>query len=391
MKKIGLFLGSEPSCGGMFQYNQVMLDAVSALPADRYSIVVAYTSAEWLAYLKGTPYPSVYVPKGFWGRALWRVWSMMGLPVGAWRTMTPFFHPLAKALLREHCDLWVFPTQNSYCFQMPVPALAAIHDLMHRYESHFPEVSARGMYDSRDRTDRNMCRWSLGILVDSEVGKQHVMESYGLAAERIHVLPYVPPKYLFAQGKQEDFDARYALPEKFLFYPAQFWEHKNHKRLIGAVSRLRQEIPEVKLVLVGSAKNGHASAMQQIRDLSLEENVIVKGYVPDADMPEFYRRARALIMPTFFGPTNIPPLEAFVAGCPVAISRIYGMPDQVGNAALLFDPNSVDEIAACMRRLWLDDELCAELIKNGRQRAAAWGQMQFNKRMSEIIETVLPS
>ena len=103
-------------------------------------------------------------------------------------------------------------------------------------------------------------------------------------------------------------------------------------------------------------------------------------------MPELYRRARALVMPTFCGPTNIPPLEAFVVGCPVAISGIYGMPDQVGDAGLLFDPESVEEIVDCIRRLWTDDRLCAELSERGKTRADSWGPRQFNERLREIVE-----
>ena len=94
-------------------------------------------------------------------------------------------------------------------------------------------------------------------------------------------------------------------------------------------------------------------------------------------------------MPTFFGPTNNPSLEAFVVGCPVAISGIYGIPEQVGDAALLFDPESIDEIAESIKRLWTDDELCAKLAEKGRHKAAIWGQEQFNNRFSEIVEQVV--
>ena len=90
-------------------------------------------------------------------------------------------------------------------------------------------------------------------------------------------------------------------------------------------------------------------------------------------------------MPTYYGPTNIPPLEAFSVGCPVAISGIYGMPEQVGDAALLFNPDSVDEIASSIRRLWTDDKLCAELSEKGSKKAAQWGQKQFNERLRGII------
>ena len=95
--------------------------------------------------------------------------------------------------------------------------------------------------------------------------------------------------------------------------------------------------------------------------LGLAENVHFLGYVPEAHMPGLYRRARALVMPTFFGPTNIPPWEAIALGCPVAVSDIDGMRDQMGDAALFFDPTSVPEMAQVMERLWRDDALCREL------------------------------
>jgi len=94
-------------------------------------------------------------------------------------------------------------------------------------------------------------------------------------------------------------------------------------------------------------------------------------------------------MPTFYGPTNIPPLEAFAVGCPVATSGIYGMPEQVGDAALLFNPESVGEIADCIRKLWQDDRLCADLVERGKGRVARWGQPQFNGRLREIVEKII--
>lgn len=389
MKKIGLFLESEPFGGGTFQYNQALLYAVSTLPKDKFSVVIVYTSESWLKLLAAYDLKTIFVDKGFWGRASAYIWIILGLPTGLWRQICPYFHPLAKSLISERCDLWIFPSQDAASYQIPVPALASIHDLMHRYEGRFQEVSAKGEYRRRELHYKNICKWTKGVMVDSEVGKRHVMESYGLTPERIHVLPYIAPAYMYSYQTAADFDSRYPLPKKFIFYPAQFWEHKNHKRLINAVGKLKQDIPDLKLVLVGSEKNGYESTLKLVQELNLIENIIFLGYVPDADMPELYRRARALVMPTFFGPTNIPPLEAFVVGCPVAISGIYGIPEQVGDAALLFHPESIDEIAESIKRLWTDDELCAELAEKGRKKAAIWGQAQFNDRLRTIIERLV--
>ena len=385
MKKIGLLLDCTPP-RGEFQINQFVLEAVSELPPERFSVVVGYTSELWAEYLGNYSLKTFQVPNSLFGRAFGLTWNTLGLPIGLWRRICPLIHPLARTLLREKCDLWIFPSQNSKSYQIPVPALGSIHDLMHRYERGFPEASSRREYLYRERMFANVCRWAKGVVVDSEVGRQQVAESYEMPLDRIHVLPFVAAPYIRETQSPPDFDTRYPLPAKFIFYPAQFWEHKNHKRLISAVARLKNEIPDLALVLAGSPKNAYNSVIKLVRELGLTHDVHFLGYVPDAYMPELYRRSRALVMPTFYGPTNIPPLEAFVIGCPVAISGIYAMPEQAGDAALFFNPGSIEEIAECIRRLWVDDVLCAELAKRGKRRAEAWGQKQFNERLRVIVE-----
>jgi len=388
MKKIGLFLWARPNDGGAFQYTLTMLEAVAALPADRFSVVVAYTGEYWLDYLKDYGLRSVSTPHGALGRGMSRAIMLAGIPMAPWRKFMRYFSPLARTLLRERCVLWLFPAQEILSCQLPLPALVSIHDLMHRYERRFKESGSFIQFWGRERKFRNICRWAKGVLADSEVGRRQVMESYGMPKERIYVLPFIAPRYMRNEDRAVDLDKQYNLPPKFFFYPAQFWEHKNHRRLVLAMAKLQKALPDIKLVLAGSKKNAYSEVIKLVRELGLENDVIFLGYVPDSDMVELYKRARALIMPTYFGPTNIPPLEAFIAGCPVAVSNIYGMPEQVGDAALLFNPDSVDDIAKCMKRLWLDDRLHADLSERGRIHALNWGYRQFNKRLELIINMV---
>ena len=388
-KKIGVFLAGRPQDGGKFQYNLAILDAVAALPQESYEVVVGFLEDLWISYLDDYDLFSFQVQPGFWGRALFKVWRRLGLPIKWWRAVNPWFHPVARQLLQRRCDLWIFPAEDTWTYQIKVPALATIQDLMHRYERRFPEVLARGEYEWRENEYRNINRWATGILVDSEVGKKQFAESYGHDTRSIYVLPFVAPRYILASDQAKTDLDHYGLPDKFIFYPAQFWEHKNHKSLIRAAAILKPQYPDIHLAFAGSEKNAYASVRELVRDLGLEENVHFLGYVPNSEMAELYRRARALFMPTFFGPTDIPALEAIALGCPVAISDVYGMREQMGDAALFFNPASVPEIAQVMERLWQDDALCRDMAQRGLVRAAQWTQRHFNARLQDIIDAML--
>jgi glycosyltransferase involved in cell wall biosynthesis len=218
------------------------------------------------------------------------------------------------------------------------------------------------------------------------VGKRQVIESYAAQPELLHELPFVAPSCL--DGEVAPYDGPIPLPEKFLFYPAQFWAHKNHHSLIRALAMLRSRIPDIKLVCAGAAKNGFPAVHRLVEELGLSDHVLFLGYVPERQMPALYLRARALVMPTFFGPTNIPPLEAMKIGCPAAVSNIYAMPEQTKGAALLFDPSSVEEIALAISRLWEDVDLCRTLVAKGLEVSNGWTTAHFAERLAVIIREV---
>ena len=237
---------------------------------------------------------------------------------------------------------------------LSVPVFATVLDLAHRQHPFFPEVSTTGWkWDLREGHYQQVLPRAARVFTGTQTGKEQVVRCYGVNPENIVVNPF--PTSIFPKCHPTVTDdailLKHELSPGFLFYPAQFWEHKNHKRLIQAVAKLKRNVSNLKLVLAGSKKNSYESTIKLAQDLNIAEDVIFLGYVPDNDMPEIYRHAHAMIMPTFFGPTNIPVLEAFAAGCPAAVSNIYGMPEQVGDAALLFDPKSVDDIADAMAKI----------------------------------------
>jgi len=386
--RLGVFLGVAPHAGGMFQYAQSILEALDALPANRYAIVAACADPLWLDHLRRHRFAASHLPGGKLGMKLAAAQMALRIPGPACRTFNRLFNPAVRGMLAGKCDLWLFPAQDVLGYQTPVQSVVSVHDLMHRYEHRFPEVAASGRFAAREQRFGGIARFATAMLVDSEVGRQQLVESYATDAGRIYPLPYVAPSYIHGPIPA-GFDQRHKLPAKFAFYPAQFWEHKNHRRLVDAAASLRAAHPDIHLVFSASLTHGYRGLAEHVKAAGMDAHVTFAGRVADEDMPEFYRRARCMVMPTFFGPTNIPPLEAFALGCPAAVSGIYGMPEQAGGAALLFDPESVADIAGCLRRLWQDDALCEDLRRKGMERSAAWNQASFNARFQDIVESVL--
>ncbi len=387
IKRIGLFLDKAPHAGGAFNYSLSMLEAVSAMPRDLYHAVVVYTNKEWLERLKKYDIECSYVSIPLVSRMAEYIWRKAGLPIIGWRKFITPIYPPSCHLLALDCVLWIYPAQDPMTYLLPVPALATVHDLMHRYEPKFPEVSG---YRMRELHYRAICRWAKGILVDSEIGKKQLVESYDVDPEWVYPLPYIAPAYMtISKATNHQFDEHYRLPSRFFYYPAQFWSHKNHGAILRAMKLLSPSYPDIEFVFSGAPKNGLKNIKKLASSLGIAERIHNLGYIPDEDVAEIYCRARALIMPTFFGPTNIPPLEAMAVGCPVAVSAIYGMPAQCGDAALYFDPNSDKEIADVMAQLWSDDKCCAMLAERGRMRALMYTQEAFDQKVAMIVNKMI--
>ena len=380
--RIGLYLGVSPDMGGVYQYSQALLDAYLALPGGQAAAVV-YGHTSWEGRTGNTLAVGVE-PRGVRrSLVLGTLGTLSGLPMSRWRRGLWRLDPVARALVCADCDLWLVSAHSFVCTQLPVRAVGTVHDLMHRYERRFRRDTPWHTYRWRERVFRNIARYAHAVLTESDLGRDQFVESYGADPRRVFSLPFIPPP--LPDRPAPGFASRYDLPDRFLFYPAQFWEHKNHARLLRALAAVRRDCPDAHLALAGGLRLGYEAARRQASRLGLASAVTFLGYVPDADLAELYRRACGLVYPTFYGPTNIPPLEAFRLGCPVAASGIYAMPEQLGDAALLFDPSSETEMASAMRRLWTDDALCRTLVERGRARAAAWGPPQFAARLAEIV------
>lgn len=297
--------------------------------------------------------------------------------------------PEFAEIRNDRPDVMIYVKPGVHPFQWKHKAIFPIHDLQHRLQPEFPEVSENGEYRRREYVYARSIPRASAILTNSEIGKEDVINCYGADEEKIFPVPYIAPTFRSAQTATDFLDyvrRKYSLPSRYLFYPAAFWGHKNHARLIRALAVLATEKNvRIPLVLAGSKRADYDKLASLVHSLGLSASVHFLGYVPDEDMAALYRQALALVMPTFFGPTNIPVLEAWMAECAVITSDLRGIREQVGDAGLLVDPRSEYSIANAIWTLYESPERRKELIERGKSRALQWTPQKFAQRLADVI------
>jgi glycosyltransferase involved in cell wall biosynthesis len=269
-KTIGIYLGSSPDGGGTYQYNLSIIKALETFDRSRYRVFAFFRSEAWKTNLPDA-FEQIFVEEIRYRKVLGWIYRRIDRSKEGLRRFSSLFNPMVAAINKSSCDLVIFPSQDALSYQCNKQSLCAIHDLMHRYESQFNEYKF-GEYAMRERHYANICRYAAGILADSELGKKQIVESYTASPDNVFVLPFIPPYYLL-NAKTVDVRKKYKLPERYVFYPAQFWEHKNHLRLLDALKILRNQGVEINLVLTGAPRYNNRKVLKQIQQLGLGENV----------------------------------------------------------------------------------------------------------------------
>jgi len=302
--------------------------------------------------------------------------------------------PTLKGLFeRYRANLMIYPTTTPISFEVRIPYIMTIHDLEHRFHPEFREVSAKGVQRKRECDVKYGCRYAQAIIVDNEAGKQDVLDYYEIRPERVFPLPHVSPT-LIKQDVSADMlqlvRNKYGLPFDYVFYPAALHPHKNHLGLVKALYRIREKYGiAIPCVLAGPKAAAYAGLMHLIERLGMSEQVRYIGYVPDEDMAPLYRMALMLVMPTFFGPTNLPIVEAWDQKCPVITSEMRGIREEVGDAGLLIDPKDVEALAEAIYQVYFSPELRQVLITKGVERASKYGFENYGHNLISIVESVI--
>jgi len=214
------------------------------------------------------------------------------------------------------------------------------------------------------------------ILTVSEYSKTDLVSKCGIAADRIVVAYEGIDTDLFKAVplgalERQQVLARYGVRQPYVLHVGSLEPRKNLLRLVHAYRLLLERRPDfyLRLVLCGRTSAESHEILLAVRELGRPGQVIATGAVPDADLAVLYRAAAACAMPSLYEGFGLPLVEAMASGVPVMSSNASCLPEIAGDAALFFDPESVEEMTECMGRLLGDSTVREALVARGLARA----------------------
>lgn len=365
MTKIGILATARQSNGGTLLYTLSMIEALRRLPSQRYSCTI-YTPEDNHEY------------------------DALGLPIvrlpGKLR-MT--LDRLRGRRLFDEVDTIIAPVYSMKLLASRRPFAFTLHDLQ---EKHLPENFGLATRLWRELTNGILTRRAAHIVCESNFVKRDIEKFFGVPAERIAVIPAPPVTSLrgsrLDEASLDAVRAKFKLPQRYVFYPAQFWPHKNHRRLVEAFSQVSSAHPDCSLVLTGKRRDEFDRVFERVRELSLTSRVLHIGYVETSELAALYRCATVAAIPTLFESISIPIYEAFSIGTAVCASNVVALPEQIGDAGLLFDPLSVDDIADKLGQLLSNPTLRTELAERGLRRIASVNHDGYAQQLADLVDSL---
>jgi glycosyltransferase involved in cell wall biosynthesis len=390
--RLGILFDTVNSGGGGFQQalNAVLL--VNKLPKNLVDPIIFTHKKENIDFLKEHGFSAQYVSRTSLGRVFLFLRRKIRHPrIYVWFRKLLGTNHFEKILLENKVDLVYFLTSTPIASELEnLNYITTVWDLSHRDCVEFPEVRSGRIFERREQNFHDILPKATAILADSELLKNNIMHRYGIDESRIYIMPFSAAKVISDSKGISNIDIRkkYQLETPYIYYPAQFWSHKNHIYLLKGIKVLENKFnKKISVIFTGSDQGSLSHVKNFSKDLDLANRVIFAGFVSDYELVDLYKQSLALVMPTYFGPTNIPPLEAFSLGVPVLYSKIEGLIDQVGDAALLMDLEDPMSMATHLNNLIDNDNLRNSLISNGFSLIAELSDEKRLKTLEDILKS----
>jgi glycosyltransferase involved in cell wall biosynthesis len=326
-------------------------------------------------------------------------------------TLPPNFHAVAldgrdntlkgtldfRAIVRRlDCDVVHIPHLYWIPRGLGCPYILTVHDLLeHMYGSRDASSLRRSLHFY---LTRRVLRKAARVIAVSQFTKNEIEKLLAVPDARIEVVyNAIDERFLHGHATEADRELiarRYQVNHPIILYAGAIRPHKNVVRIIEAFSSLKSELqkeqqfPDLKLIIIGDDLSSHPRLRRTVVRSGVQNDVRFLGFVPIEVLRIFYDVAKIFVFPSLYEGFGLPPLEAMAHGTPVVASNTSSLPEVVGNAALLVNPENVFEIRRGLQRALLDPVLRERMKQRGYEQAQRFSWTSSVSRILEIYREV---
>jgi glycosyltransferase involved in cell wall biosynthesis len=294
---------------------------------------------------------------------------------------------LSWEMIWKRVDLLFVPS-HTLPLICPKKTVITIHDVAYK---HFKEAYSWKQFLMLEWATRKAVKKAWRIIVPSEATKKDLIELYKCRESKIFVVlhgaPDVPPLLSFGDAEKDSLERSLHLEKArlIILFVGRLEFKKNLGRLIEAFGRFLKEFPGWKLVMAGKRGVGFEKIWKKAEELGLQEDIILPGYVTEHEKLYLYDKCRMFAFPSLYEGFGLPVLEAFAMRRPVLTSRVSSLPEVAGDAALLINPEKVEEISVALKRLASDGILVSKLIEKGDKQLKKFSWEKAAKETFEVL------
>ena len=304
---------------------------------------------------------------------------------------------LNRILKYHRCDLLHVPHLFWKPQAIPCPYVVTVHDLLdHLYRVNSASSMKRSLHF---QFTKRVLHHAARIFAVSNFSKKDTERIFSVSADKIEVI-YNALDDRFRQGHATDADRkliaeRYQVNYPFLLYAGRISPHKNVVRIIEAFSALKADLekdaayPDLKLIIIGDELSKHPDLRRAVIRSRVQNDVRFLGFVPIGVLRIFYDLAKIFVFPSLYEGFGLPPLEAMAHGTPVVTSNTSSVPEVVGDAAVMVNPENVFEIAHALHRVLLDQAVRDKLKVRGLLQAQKFSWDDSVRRMLAVYHEVV--
>ena len=300
------------------------------------------------------------------------------------------------ALQKYECDLVHVPNLFSIPRALPCPYVMTVHDMLeHMSRARDRHGVLRSLYF---QMTKHVLGRAARIFAVSNFTRSEIEKLFDIPLTHIEVVyNAIDERFLRGHASAADLEMiaqRYQVTYPFLLYAGRISPHKNVVRMIEAFSALKTELakdqayPDLKLIIIGDDLSGNPDLRRTVVRSGVQNDVRFLGFIPIEVLRIFYDEAKVFVFPSLYEGFGLPPLEAMAHGTPVVTSNVSSLPEVVGNAAVLVNPENVFEIMRALHRVLMDKALRDRMKERGYQQAMRFSWEISVRRVLQVYREV---